>query len=251
MNSLSDIPAPLSTIEVERATFDARSLGEWHRHPVAQLIYPSRGVMILHTRRGQWVVPPQQGCWLPPDHEHRVETSVGFEMYSVYCTGSILRRLPAEPGLTSVSPLMREVIFAIADTDAGRRRRHLAFLFADEMAMKISPALLIPSVTAPRIVQIAEALDRDPGDRRSIEAWSELFHMSSRSLARLFQRDVGVGFTTFRNQLRLKAALLRLAQGESVTSIALELGFGTASNFIRAFRELTGTTPARYFAAHP
>ncbi len=203
--------------------------------------------MILHTREGQWVVPPQQGVWLPADHEHRVETSGGFEMYSIYCFGSILRRLPKEAGLTSVSPLMREIIFAAAGTGAGARQRHLAFLFADEMALKISPALTIPSVTAPRIAQIAAALDRNPGDRRSLEAWSEQLHISSRSLARLFQRDTGTGFTAFRNQIRLKAARLRLAQGEAVTSIALELGFGTASNFIRSFRELTGVTPARYF----
>lgn len=36
---------------------------------------------------------------------------------------------------------------------------------------------------------------------------------------------------------------------QTVTQVGLDLGFGSASNFIRAFRAATGVTPARYFAA--
>src|SRR3546814_7322906 len=71
--------------------------------PAAQLIYPSRGVMILETAAGCWVVPPQQACWLPSNENHRVQTSAGFEMLSVYCRGSVLRRLPEAPGVVAVS----------------------------------------------------------------------------------------------------------------------------------------------------
>ncbi|KAB2683248.1 helix-turn-helix domain-containing protein, partial [Brucella pseudogrignonensis] len=38
----------------------------------------------------------------------------------------------------------------------------------------------------------------------------------------------------------------RLAEGESVTNIALDLGYENASAFIAMFRRMLGTTPARY-----
>lgn len=97
---------------MDRSVFPAGFRGTWHAHPAAQLIYPSRGVMILETAAGCWVVPPQQACWLPSNENHRVQTSAGFEMLSVYCRGSVLRRLPEAPGVVAVSGLLRECIFA-------------------------------------------------------------------------------------------------------------------------------------------
>ena len=54
-------------------------------------------------------------------------------------------------------------------------------------------------------------------------------------------------FRAWRRQLRLLEALERLAQGEAVTTIALDLGYAGPSAFIQAFRDVLGTTPARYF----
>lgn len=56
-----------------------------------------------------------------------------------------------------------------------------------------------------------------------------------------------MSFTAWRRQVRLRAALVRLAEGQAVTVVAHELGFGSASAFIRDFRLATGVTPKRWF----
>ena len=139
-----------SWIQVERDPFPAGFSGAWHDHPRAQLIYPGRGVMVLHTRHGQWVVPPLQGCWLPAGEEHRVETSAGFEMLSAYCRGPLLRRLPERCGVVAVSPLLREVILALQGGGAtGRARHRLCLVFADELRLEPAPRLFLqPLVVA-------------------------------------------------------------------------------------------------------
>ena len=48
-------------------------------------------------------------------------------------------------------------------------------------------------------------------------------------------------------EVRLRAAVVRLAEGQAVTVVAHELGFGSASAFIRDFRLATGVTPKRWF----
>ena len=41
--------------------------------------------------------------------------------------------------------------------------------------------------------------------------------------------------------------LIRLAEGQSVTEVALELGYETPSAFIAMFRRALGVTPGQYF----
>jgi len=72
---------------------------------------------------------------------------------------------------------------------------------------------------------------------------------SVRTLSRLFVADTGMTFRQWQRQARLLAALVRLAQREPVTRVALDLGYDSPSAFIHAFRRALGTTPRRYFSS--
>ena len=54
-------------------------------------------------------------------------------------------------------------------------------------------------------------------------------------------------FATWRRQVRLLAALERLAAGEPVGAIAYAVGYESASAFITAFTRSLGATPGRWF----
>ena len=240
-------PSGAAWIRVDPSRFGAGFDGEWHSHPSAQLIYPSRGVMIIETAAGAWVVPPQQACWLPASEPHRIETSAGFEMHSVYCGGTVLRRLPQSAGIVAVSSLLREIILALEVVTRRRRRVNLALLFADEVVLEKAPPLFVPQLTSPRLKAIEAALVTDAGNSKSLSQWASDLATSSRTLARAFEAEARMSFTAYRRQVRLRSALVRLAQGDSVTSVALDLSFESASSFIRAFRRATGLTPGKYF----
>ncbi len=49
--------------------------------------------------------------------------------------------------------------------------------------------------------------------------------MSRRSFTRRFRRETGLGLDQWRQQALLIAALPRLTQGETVTAVALDLGY--------------------------
>ena len=234
-------------VRVARSHFGAGFDGEWHSHPSAQLIYPSRGVMVLETGAGLWVVPTQQACWLPASEPHRVQASAGFEMHSVYCGGTLLRRLPLRAGIVPVSGLLREIILALENRPARGRRVNLALLFADEIALEKAPPLFVPQLSSPRLKAIEAALIAEPGHNQTLSQWASDLATSNRSLARAFQAEARMSFTAYRRQVRLRSALIKLAQGDSVTSVALDLSFESASSFIRTFRRATGLTPAKYF----
>jgi AraC-like DNA-binding protein len=70
-----------------------------------------------------------------------------------------------------------------------------------------------------------------------------------RTIERLFQKETGLTFGKWRQQLRLMQAMRLLAEGAKVTHAALEAGYSTPSAFISMFRKMLGTTPTSYFRA--
>lgn len=114
--------------------------------------------------------------------------------------------------------------------------------------MVAGTALALPDPADRRLGRICQALLEDPADPRGLEEWARCVGASSRTLARLFLSELGVTFVHWRHQVRLAAALPRLAAGEAVARIAVDLGYQTPSAFSAMFRRLTGSTPSRYFA---
>lgn len=244
-------PAPTDRWVVTVASCPPGFKSAWRRSERAQLLYPSRGVMTLHTREGSWVVPPLRGYWLPALAEYRVETATGLDVHTVHCDG-LASMFPAHGGVVPISPLMRETILALAGESAAPGDNtplsRVGALLASQLRLQGGPPLSLPTVEAARLRRIAEALEADPGDARTLEDWARELATSARTLARAFQREAGMPFREFRRQVRLHAAMERLAAGRSVTTVAHELGFGSATNFTTMFRRATGTTPRTYFA---
>jgi len=104
----------------------------------------------------------------------------------------------------------------------------------------------LPQPAEPRLRRVTQALLANPGDRRSLAAWARWAGASPRTLARLFLRETGLSFGAWRQRARLLQAVARLATGQAVTTVALDVGYDSPSAFIAAFRRQFGTTPRRY-----
>ena len=69
--------------------------------------------------------------------------------------------------------------------------------------------------------------------------------MSSRTLKRKLKAE-GTAFSDILDQLAIEQARKLLRSALSVEQIAERMGYSDVSNFGRAFRRWTGTTPAAY-----
>jgi len=224
-----------------------------HRHPFAQLIHAAAGVMTVETEDGIWVVPPERAVWVPEYVIHRIRMTGSVALRTLYLDPSIAPIAGRRCCVVQVSVLLRAAIqramdFAPDYSDRGPES-HLVAVIVDEIRAAPTAPLHLPMPTDPRARRLAEACRDDPGDRRRLREWAPLVGASERTLERLFRAEVGLTFGAWRQQARLLRALERLAAGESVTEVALQVGFETPSAFIAMFRRATGTTPARYFRA--
>ena len=79
-------------------------------------------------------------------------------------------------------------------------------------------------------------------DEVARRAGSSVFH-----LCRTFRRHTGSTLHGYRNQLRLRTALERVAAPESdLTDLALDLGYSSHSHFTAAFRKAFGMAPSAF-----
>jgi AraC-like DNA-binding protein len=87
-----------------------------------------------------------------------------------------------------------------------------------------------------------------PSPHETIDDWCADLACSRRTFTRRFRAGTGISFAEWRRQAAIFAALPRLAAGESITTIAFDLGYESASAFATMFRRVTGMAPSRYLA---
>jgi AraC-like DNA-binding protein len=222
-----------------------------HFHPEDQLVYACRGVMTVRTGEGSWVVPAQRAVWIPAQIPHSIVMSGAVSMRTIYFRARLVRRLPRTCCVVNVSPVLQELILhACTYPRLSRRSKVHANLIAvivDQLGMVRAIPLQLPSPLDARAVRVAEALRRDPSERRSLEMVCQRAGASKRTIERIFQLETHLTLGKWRQQLRLLQSLQLLAAGEKITHAALEAGYSTPSAFIAMFRKVLGTTPGRYF----
>jgi AraC-like DNA-binding protein len=247
---LQAVPRPVAAFA---ADYPSGHLIPLHSHPRAQFIHATAGVMTVATKAATWVVPPHRALWMPAGVEHTIRASGQLALRTLYIAVDAAPDLPAACRVVTVTPLLLQLILRAvalpALYDPGGPAGRLVQVMLDEIRALPAAPLNLPAPTDPRLRRIADALIAQPGDNRSLHAWGRAVGASERTLARLFPAETGLGFRQWRERARLVHALARLADGEAVTSVALDLGYDSPSAFTAMFRRVLGQPPSRYFAA--
>ena len=221
-----------------------------HAHPRGQLIYASSGVMRVFCRRDQWVVPPSQAVWVPPWVEHEVYFPGNVWLRNLFIDPSALAGLPQQCTVIKVSALLRELILTamtvVDDYPADSPEFRLMQVILDQLRQAEPTALHLPMGQDDRLTRVLQELMRAPGESRSLDELAVIAGASSRTLSRLFVRETGLTFGQWRKRLLLQEAIHRLDNGESVTTVAFDLGYQSLSAFIEMFRQVLGVSPKKY-----
>lgn len=225
--------------------------GQWHTHRRAQLIHASEGVLTVRAEVGLWVVPPERAVWVLPGVSHQVSSRRGFRLRTLYAEAEAVT-LPRECCVVAVDPLVKELLIAASEfggdyPEDGPAHRLIRVILDRLPYLAVAP-LHLSRPNDPRLRHISDALSVDPADRRTLDELALMAGLTARTAARGFQRETGLTFGQWRQQVRLLAALERLGDGASVTNVALDVGYRDVSSFITVFKKALGTTPARYAA---
>lgn len=247
---VDDVPRPVVALSATSVTKDWEHAR--HQHRKAQLLYSVRGILNCEIEDGVWIVPPQCAVWIPGNLPHLARGSGETECYCLFVESDAAPDLPKTCCTISVSPLLRELLLKVAGFPelyalGGREDRLIATLL-DELAVAPVEDLHLPMPRDPRLHRLAKMLLADPTDKTSKGNWAIRVGMSERSMSRLLLHEIGMSFGRWRRQLHVILALQRLTKGDSVQTVALELGYENASGFVTMFRKAVGKPPARYLS---
>jgi len=222
-----------------------------HSHEWGQLTYAHNGMMRVSAEGSSWIVPPQRAIWIAPHVVHEVT------MLEAACLSPLRIHASRDPfrGATcrvvEVGGLLRELIAALETGEHPRdpgRAALIGELILDELARAPSRPIRVPLPRDKRLKSLCEALLAAPGDTQTLAGWARAAGASERTLARLFERELGMSFGQWRQQVRLAHGASLIARGMPLWQVAQQLGYASQSAFTAMFRKTFGTTPSSFFA---
>jgi AraC-like DNA-binding protein len=241
------LPRPMT---VRAQSIPARHYFPEHAHRWNQMVYAISGVLTVAVERRSFVISPEQAVWLPTGLRHRVGSLLGAEFRSLWIADEAGRDLPGSPTVFGVPPLLQALIVEAAEIEGQEDRDGYAGRVTGLILDQLRRARPLPGALPwPRggaLAVLCEALYADPADPRGPEAWGRELGMSGRTLARRFGAEVGMSLRSWRRRLRLFKAIELLGGGLGVTRTAMELGYGSTSAFVYAFRTDMGCSPHAY-----
>ena len=240
-------------VAVMRKCFPSDFVIALHSHRRDQLLYAASGTMRVRTDTQSWIVPPERALYLPGGVQHAVSMRNPVEMRTLYIEPDAHSQLPQSCVVITPSSLLKELIGALLEEPEsyGQSDRGILIgqLILQEVCRGKALNLSIPMPADSRLLRVCEHVIDNPGENTSLGDYSELANASERTLARICQRELDMGFAEWRQQVRFHYALENLARGKNVGEVARHCGYASASAFTAAFRKNFGLPPSRILAA--
>ena len=146
-----------------------------------------------------------------------------------------------------------DLAISLVEADLGRA---MALAVARQLVMfvrrpggqaQFSPLLAAETTQAPRLAQLLEWIPGRLGDDLSVEQLAAQACLPPRTLARVFQQELGTTPGKYVERVRVEAAATLLSQRQaSVATVARLCGFGHPENLRRSFHKTLAVSPQAF-----
>ncbi len=233
-------------------TMPSNTIYPAHSHPWGEFVYSFSGVLELQAEGALFRLPANYGLWLPPGVEHKGLNRHGSFHCSLYIEPTYAQEkgmFPSACALT-INVMVRSMLNYLRLNPPAEpyttEESRLLEVVVDQLTIAPCAGSYLPTSDDPVLSRVLAYLEEYPGDNCAVKYLAEQVGTSERTLARKAQKDLGMPLSEWRQRLKVVRAMPMLIEGEKVESIALDLGYSTASAFIAMFRRLVDMTPDEY-----
>ena len=246
-------PVPVSTsgeLFCYEGEFSAASDFKSHSHEWGQLAYVTKGILSFDMAGRRFFALPDMAVWIPANLEHST-----YNYKEIFCIcfnvkGQMAQLLPSEPCLIQISPIFRAIMDEVIEnklTIPQTMAQHRLFLvLIDELYKAKRMRAYLPTTTDRMLLDMTREMEANPGDNTPLGEWAKRLFVSERTLARHFQKHMGMSFLEWRHRLRFMHAVLMLDTCKPVSEVAYSVGYQSVSSFITMFKNIAGMPPEKY-----
>ena len=242
----NDIPAPLwlRIRDAPAATFYPE-----HTHAWGEFIYAIDGVLEINVDQIHYLTPPPYGIWLPPNTQHHGINRHKVTHFTLYVHESLCQHMPQQAGILLTAPLVPALLehiqqYPLPEQDPAYLR--LLDVLLDLLTQAKLVGSYLPTSQHPALAKILDHLYQHPADPRTLAELAKTINMTERTLARYSQKELGMSLHEWRQRLKVMKAMTLLNQGKTIETIALDLGYASASAFIYMFKHWMNCTPDQF-----
>ncbi|WP_067159176.1 helix-turn-helix transcriptional regulator [Microbacterium sp. TNHR37B] len=231
----------------------ARLIAPPHTHPDPVLVWCQRGAVWLHLRDAVRRLAPGRGLWVPAGVAHTAHQEQGSVACFTYVSAADSGEDDDRPEPVALPRAVREMLLYldVAEVAPGvRLRMQEAFLPLLRASAPDHDADRgrIPLPSDERIRDVVSAVLDAPDARHSLTELARAHSLHERTIARIFQSEVGMSFGRWRTLVRMVRAEGMLDDGATVAAAAAASGYDSVSAFAAVFKAHSGRTPREYGA---
>jgi len=238
---------PPDPISVRTADFAAGTVFPPQRQPWGKLLYALRGVAEFDIEGARYLSPPAYAIWVPPNVLHQSQTRHGIRYAATYVREDLCVELPDTPCTLALNPLIKAIVADFSERAVSQPRtpedRRLAAVLIDRLRLARRHESYLPATDDGLLAPLLAALQKTPGDRRSLAELARVSGTTERTVSRRCRETLGMSFNDWRQRLKLLTAITLIEEGCPIQSVARQLGYSNTSAFIAMFRQLTNLSP--------
>lgn len=211
------------------------------------LVFAHSGLFTAITERQAWTIPAHRALCVPDGTRVQIQTARRSAIRCLYfgvgldVVGDVVR-------VVNLAPLTRElmshaVLTAPMNLEAPASGAVITLL-TERLASEPDAPLHLPLPVDPVAKEVAASIISDPAI--DLEHQLQSANASRRTIERRFKSETFMSLGQWRRRARILAAVSMLAQGDSVTRVAVTVGYASPSAFVSAFRSELGAPPREF-----
>jgi len=227
----------------------------FHEHLVGQLLFAEKGLLHIEYPDRKILLPAQYCSWIPSSKPHRLSSgapdlfirAIYFE--SRFCKNEVFSKDAVFP----LSCILKEMIRytfkwnKVQENNVYENTFITAIrqMLPDEMTSAVK--MEIPVTEHPLVSRILSYINENFSNEIRIETVGKLFGLTSRTLHRLFVKELGQSFSTYLMFFRvIKAVELLIGGKHTIKEITYLVGYNSIPSFSSIFKQVIGDSPQSF-----
>ncbi|WP_417370062.1 AraC family transcriptional regulator [Flavobacterium beibuense] len=226
-----------------------------HTHCKAQFLYVEGGIAYVKTQKNTYFLPARHYMWIPPAVEHSIHpNSEDVMMRNLY--------FPVEKndldfydeeGIYPVNDLLLNLLLFTNRWKGNLKPDNRNYVIAKALKVLLPEvsgtnlSLSLPIAKDSRLIKITDYITNHLSDNITFSGLANQFGLSTRTLHRIFVKDMGMSFIQFFTISRMLKAVELLQNKEmQVSDVALAVGYNSLPTFSNTFYRILRQRPSEY-----